>query len=56
MHGVIKMCLRKMRDDAVLQNGDTALLVALQHGRTECARLLLEYAADKNVKNLVRNS
>jgi ankyrin repeat protein len=38
------------------QNGFTALICAAENGHADCARLLLDAGADKEVKNLVRAS
>ncbi len=36
------------------QCGDTALIYAAFHGRTDCVRVLAEAGADKEAKNNVR--
>ena len=37
------------------QDGDTALIYAAFHGKTDCVRLLVDGGADKEAKNNVRD-
>ena len=40
----------------VLQDGDTALLLACREGKVDVVKVLLQAGADKNIQNKVRNT
>ena len=51
----LKLLLDNWKNDPVINQGDTigttALHTAASHGHKDCVVLLLEYGADKNIKN-----
>lgn len=46
-----KSCMKKWHNSLCLQAGQTALMLAVSHGRQEMVRVLLECGADVNVQD-----